>query len=87
MTLATGPDQAATEETRSWRIEGVESHLSELHGRICAAVERARTGGTASQAETEAIADAVIEELGVDYVEGCEGVWRYVTAWQGSMGD
>lgn len=35
--------------------------------------------------DPEEIAEAVMEELGLEFVEGAEGAWRYATAWQSSM--
>lgn len=34
--------------------------------------------------ELDCCAEAVIEALGLEYVEGVEGEWRYVSAWQDS---
>lgn len=68
--------------TSCHRIEGVESHLIDLQARICAAVGRADTRRVLTLDQRETIADAVLEELGVEYVEGQPGAWRYVTSWQ-----
>ena len=34
--------------------------------------------------EARDAAQAVIDALGLEYIEGADGEWRYVTAWQDS---